>query len=211
MSDLLATPPDDDEDDTSRTRAVWGLAALGILAVLVVVILFATGGSGGGGSHNQAVDTLPSGPPVPTSTQAALSTPPSSFSPSAIASSSASTSAPTSAIPTSTANPCPTAKQCAVPGDAGQLVAAVNRFRTSHGAAAVSGAVSAQAQQCALAQGEGPSCAPSFAWEPVPTQDGVKAVSLVAANWLLDPAMKSFSVGWAYAGGGYECAILKIR
>jgi hypothetical protein len=98
-----------------------------------------------------------------------------------------------------------------VPGDAGQLVAAVNQFRTSHGAAALQGAVSAQAQQCALAQGDGPSCAPSFAWEPVPTQDGVKAVSLVASDWLLDPAMKSFTVGWAYAGGGYECAILKIR
>ena len=71
--------------------------------------------------------------------------------------------------------------------------------------------VSPQAQQCALAQGNGPACQPSYAWEPVETQNGPKAVALVAAKWLLDPTMKSFTVGWAYAGGQYECAILKIR
>jgi hypothetical protein len=211
VSDFLAPPPDYEEDDNPRGRAVWGLAALGILAVLVVVILFATSGSGGGGRHDQAADTQAlSELPAPTSTQAAPSTPVSTSVSTSISVSTTPTTA-TSAIPTSTANPCPTAKQCAVPGDAGQLVAAVLRFRASHGAPPVSGTVSPQAQQCALAQGNGPACQPSYAWEPVETQNGPKAVGLVAADWLLDPTMKSFTVGWAYAGGQWECAILKIR
>jgi hypothetical protein len=91
----------------------------------------------------------------------------------------------------------------------------VNAFRIGHGRAPATGAVSPQAQQCALSQGNGPDCAPSFAWEPVPNQDGAKAVELIAGrggDWLLDPAMTSFSVGWAYAPGtGYECAIIKVR
>jgi len=213
VSDLLALPPDgEDEDDTSRGRAVWGLAALGILAVLVVVILIATTGSGGhhdnGNPALTSLDTLPgepSGSPPTRSTTTSAST---------SASSSASAAA-SSALPTSTANPCGAAKSCIVPGDAGQLVAAVNHYRTSHGRAAVTGTAAPQAQQCALAQGDGPACAPSYAWEPASTQNGPKVVELVAGHgdgtkWLLDPGMKSFSVGWAYAGGQYECAILKI-
>lgn len=204
MSDLLASPPDDDED-SPRGRAVWGLAALAILAGLVVVIMLAT--SGGSGGHHGAANTptlsqLPSTPPPAPST-----TPTTSVAPSTSASSSASTSA----VPTSTANPCGAAKACAVPGDAGQLVAAVNQFRATHGQAAVPGTATAKAQQCAAAQGNGPSCAPSYAWEPVPTQDGPKAVGLVSPTWLLDPTMKSFEVGWAYANGQWECAILKLR
>ncbi|HEY3718178.1 MAG TPA: hypothetical protein VGL39_26925, partial [Jatrophihabitantaceae bacterium] len=39
MSDLLALPPDDEEEDGSRGRAVWGLVALAIIAALIVVIL----------------------------------------------------------------------------------------------------------------------------------------------------------------------------
>jgi hypothetical protein len=213
VSDLLALPPDDggadDDDDTSRGRAVWGLVALAILAVLIVVIMIATSGSGGhhGSGGPTGLSSLPSEPgPLPSSTGAPTT--------STTTSSSASSTA-TSALPTSTANPCGAAKSCIVPGDAGQLVAAINRFRTSHGRTAVTGAASPQAQQCSIAQGDGPACAPSYAWEPVGTQDGPKAVERVAARgdgtkWLLDPGMKSFSVGWSYAGGQYACAILKI-
>ena len=200
MSDLLASPPDD-EEETSRGRAVWGLAALAIIAALIVVIMIATSGSGGR-HRDQGLSQLPSVPTAPVSTS------------SSTAPSSATSASSISAMPTSTANPCPTAIPCVVAGDAGQVVAAVNQFRTSHGRAAVPGTVSVQAQQCAFAQGDGPACAPSFAWEPVPTQDGRKAVALVAGRgdgWLLDPAMTSFSVGWAYASGQYECAILKAR
>jgi len=209
VTDLLALPPDDEEEDGSRGRAVWGLVALAIIAALIVVILLATSGSGGH-KDDQALTSLSHLPSQPASTGSSLTTAASSASSSTSASSTA-----TTAIPTSTANPCPGAAPCAVPGDAGQLVAAVNRYRTAHGRSAVSGNVSAQAQQCALKQGDGPACAPSFAWEPVPTQDGPKAIGLVTGRsdgvrWLLDPGMKSFSVGWAYAGGQYECAILKI-
>jgi hypothetical protein len=203
VSDLLASPPDDDED-SSRGRAVWGLVALAIIAGLIIVVMLAT--SGGSGHHSSnptglsGLSTEPLSSTSPPSTPSSTPTPtPSSSTPS------------TSAVPTSTANPCGAAKACMVPGDAGQLVAAVNQFRAGHGQAAVAGTVTPQAQQCAAAQGEGPACAPSYAWEPVPTQDGPKAVGLVSPTWLLDPAMKSFQVGWAYANGQWECAILKIR
>jgi hypothetical protein len=204
VSDLLTSPPDGDEDG-SRGRAVWGLVALAIIAALIVVIMLAT--TGGSGGHHGAANTtvssqLPSEPP---------STPTTTPTTSAAPSTSASSSASPSAVPTSTGNPCGAAKSCAVPGDAGQLVAAVNAFRTAHGRAAVTGTATPQAQQCAASLGDGPTCAPSYAWEPVATQNGPKAVALVSPQWLLDPAMKSFQVGWAYADGQWECAILKLR
>jgi hypothetical protein len=100
-------------------------------------------------------------------------------------------------------------------------VAALNSFRASHGQHAVPGTASSQAQECALGEGSGPSCQPHYAWEPVPTQDGVRVITMVASRsdgmqWLLDPAMSSFSVGWAYTPGAqggpgrYSCAILKV-
>ena len=213
MSDLLTPRPDYDDDD-SRTRAVWGLVALAIIAVLIVVVLLLIGGSSHHGAQTPTdLSQLPT--TVPTSSAPPSSPAASSPAGSSPAPSGAPTSGSTSPVPTSTANPCPTPGACPVAGDAGQLVAAVNAFRTGHGRAPATGAVSPQAQQCALSQGNGPACAPSFAWEPVPTQDGAKAVELIAgrgADWLLDPAMTSFSVGWAYAPGtGYECAIIKVR
>jgi hypothetical protein len=104
-----------------------------------------------------------------------------------------------------------------VPGDDGGAVAAVNAFRVSHGGKAVPGTVSAQAQQCALRQGGGPTCVPHYAWQPTPVQDGARAVAGIAGRgdgtqWLLDPAVTSFSVGWAYAPGtGYQLAVLKVN
>jgi hypothetical protein len=217
VSDLLAPPPDDEEEHP-RSRAAWGLAALAVIAALIVVIVIATSGSGG---HNgqQGLNPLATESSLPESNPPASATPTSLTARTTTSSSTASktpTSKVTSGIPTSTANPCRAAAACPVPGDAGQLIAAVNQFRVSHGRASVNGAVSIQAQQCALAQGVGPSCAPSYAWEPVTAQSGPQVVSQMVgrehgARWLLDPAMTAFSVGWAYAGGQYECAILKIR
>jgi hypothetical protein len=213
VSDLLAPRPDYD-DDNSRTRAIWGLVALAIIAVLIVVVLLLIGG---GDNHH--------GAQTPTDlSQLPTTVPTSSAQPSGPATSGGAASSPagsstatkiTSPVPTSTANPCPTPGACPVPGDAGQLVAAINAFRTSHGQPPVAGTVSPQAQQCALSQGDGASCAPSWAWEPAPTQDGAKVVELIAGRggeWLLDPTMTSFSIGWAYAPGtGYEVAVLKTH
>jgi hypothetical protein len=203
----LWTSPSGDEEAAARKRAVFGLLTLALVALLVVglmVLLF-------GHRHNStsgragAAPTLPSEPPA-TSTAGSASTRPSS-SPS---------THPTT--PTSTAVSCPSPTPCAIPGDAG-VVAALNALRTGHGLPAVPGAVTAGAQQCALAQGDGPSCQPSYAWQPVPTHDGTAAITLIAGRntpWLIDSAMTSFGVGWAYVPGGpgspgqFWCAIVKV-
>jgi hypothetical protein len=99
-----------------------------------------------------------------------------------------------------------------------QAVAAVNSFRTSHGRSVVPATVSTRAQQCALHQGNGPTCEPHFAWEPLAVQDGATVVRMIAergdgARWLLDSGMSAFSVGWAYlpgsrgSAGQYQCVI----
>jgi hypothetical protein len=138
----------------------------------------------------------------------------SSSSPAVSARSTLSTSAPLTTRP-ATGTPCPSSAACTVSGDAGGVVAALNRFRVSHGVPAVPGSASSQAQQCALDEGAGPACAPHFAWEVVPVQDGARVISLIASRggqWLLDPGMTSFSVGWAFVPSSrqYECAILKV-
>jgi hypothetical protein len=89
----------------------------------------------------------------------------------------------------------------------GVVLAAMNAFRASHGAPPVSGSTRTQAQECALNQGDGPACAPHYAWQPVPTRDGAEVISMIASSgnstaWLLDPQVTSVSVGWAYQPGG---------
>lgn len=218
MSDLLTAPPDD-SDSAARRRALWGLSALVLAAVVIVagMILF-SGKPGGGGRHGLA-DRLPtetsSAPPGSSASHAHVSvsrtaTPTPTPTP---------TRTPTRPKPTSTANPCPSAAPCAVPGDAGGAVAAVNAFRVGHGSKAVPGTVSTNAQQCALTQGDGPTCVPHYSWQPIAVQDGPRVVGMIAARdsaWLLDPAMTSFSVGWGYqpgaggAQGQYEFVVLKV-
>ncbi len=212
MSDLLTSGWDDDEDPESRRNAVRGLIVLAVLAVLVIAVVLVIVGTSGGGNHNRGLaDDSTILPMEPAPTTSASETP---SAPTTSASLTPSTSAhPT---PTSTANPCPSAGPCAVDGDDGGVVDAVNKFRVSHGRSAVPGTVSDKAQQCALKQGAGPSCDPHFAWEAVPTQDGTRVVSMITGRgegkeWLLDAGITSFSIGWAYApGSGYECAILKF-
>jgi hypothetical protein len=201
--------------DDPRRRATLILLLLAMTAALVVSIMVLFVGTSTGHHNTGLIDV---GTPTPSHT----ATPKRSATASRTPSRSAPTSAPTSATPktASTGNPCPSAKPCAVPGDAGGAVAALNKFRASHGQKPVSGAATAQAQQCALGQGNGPTCQPHYAWEPVATQDGAQAISKIAqqdgGKWLLDPAMSSFSVGWAYtpgAGGGpgsFQFAVLKV-
>lgn len=210
MSDFLTSGPD--EADNPRRRATWMLLALALIALLVVaitVLLVRTSGSKhpDAGLAGNDETTSPGGRSIrPLSTAPATPTRP--------------PSRPPKPVPTSTANPCPSAAPCTVPGDSGQAVTALNNFRVSHGRPAVPGAITAQAQECSLREGNGPSCVPHYSWEPVPTQNGAAVISLIAGRgngtqWLLDPAMKSFSIGWAYTpgpGGGpghYQCAVLK--
>jgi hypothetical protein len=193
-----------------RRRAKVILLILAMTAALVVSIMVFFVGTSTGHHNTGLIDVGTTAAPTtkpatPTrSTTAASRTP--------------SPSKTTSAAPkpTSTANPCPSAGPCAVDGDDGGALDAVNKFRVSHGRPAVPGTVSGKAQQCALKQGEGPSCEPHFAWEAVPTQDGQKVISMITGRgagrtWLLDAGITSLSIGWAYApGSGYECAILKF-
>jgi hypothetical protein len=223
VSDTSGRSPDADTQE-SRRNALWVLAALGILAVLVLVVML--GFSSGGGHHNNSafnppVSAAPSEPAsttaLPTSAAARSTTPAQS------ARSTTPASRPLRRKPPAPAliGPCPSPAPCAVPGDHAQLVAAVNAFRAAHQLPTVPGTVSPQAQQCALAQGTGPACAPSDAWQPVPAQSAAQVIAGLAARddgkWLLDPSMVSFSVGWAYAPGArgapgqWESAILKIR
>jgi hypothetical protein len=214
LTALLA--PSNEAEAASRRRAWWGLLTLAAVAVLVVGLIWVLPGRtrAGRGSERLAGDaasTSTSQPAIGTATaQAGASTrvsPPTR---------SASTSGPLKQA--STANQCASTAGCVVADDDGGVVAALNAYRTSHGRAAVPGATTGQAQQCALSQGNGSACAPHYAWQPLPTRDGTRVISMIASRsdgiaWLLDPQMTSFSVGWAYQPGGagqYECAILKV-
>ena len=219
MSGMLADPPNppnvpDDSDDSdgsdgaSRRHGLWGLLVLALAAAVVVSSMMLLSGNSGG-DHRGLIGITDTAQPTTSPTSGA--TPP-SLSPSRTA-----TTTSARPRPTRTGNPCPSAAPCTVPGDGGGAVAAVNAFRVSHGGKAVPAAVSAQAQQCALQQGNGPTCVPHYAWQPTPVQDGARAVAGIAGRgdgtqWLLDPAVSSFSVGWAYAPGtGYELAVLKVN
>jgi hypothetical protein len=208
VSELWTSPSGDDEA-TARRRAVFGLITLAIVALLIVglmVLFFGRGQSSGNGDGPAGAVPPLAGEPSTTSTPPSASTRVSS--------------SPTTRPTRSTSTPvnCPSPAPCAIEGDAG-VIAALNTLRTTHNLTAVPGAVTAAAQQCALTQGNGPSCEPSYAWQPVPTHDGAAAISLIAGRntpWLLDSAMTSFGVGWALVPGGpgtaaqYWCAIVKV-
>lgn len=211
MRDLLTERYGDFWADPRR-RATAILGVLALSAALIVAIMVSFVGTSGG-KHNTGL------PDAGLTTLATRTSPTVPHKATSAASSPTHPQTTTAPKPTSTANPCPSAKACAVPGDQGGTAAALNKFRASHGLPAVSVAASTQAQQCALGQGDGPSCQPHYAWQPVATQDGAQVITKIAARdggqWLLDKAVASFSIGWAYtpgASGGagqYGCAVLK--
>jgi hypothetical protein len=214
VSDLLTGPSDEDAD--SRRRALWALLILVLVAVLIgAIMVFVIGTSGGGTDHGLTGGSLapePTQPTPPTSGAHPSSRHPSTPAP---------VHPPVRPKPVGTANPCPSSRPCAVPNDSGGAIQALNDFRVHHGRKAVPGSVSSKAEQCALSQGNGSSCVPHYSWQPGSNKpDGAKVIAAIAARsdgmqWLLDPAMSSFSVGWAYTPGGggaghYDCAILKF-
>lgn len=187
----------------TRRRAMIALTALAVAAVLVVVFMtrYLHAGVGNPTAQPSVLFEQPS-----TSASSTAKAQPSSQAPQ--------TSPVQSATPTPTGPPC-TGGPCAVPGDAGNALAAVNNYRLAHGQQPAPGAVTPDAAQCALAQGSGASCRPHYAWETLPAQDGQACVQLIAQRdsaWLLDRSMQSFSVGWAYdpTQQQWYCALLKV-
>jgi len=213
VSDLLEPDAqfDDEPEPGSRRHAVWALVVLGCLALLIASLMVFLGG----GKDNKNANA---GLTAPLVTGPAVTTTPSATHTNAAATSSQ--AAPTTqAAPSTTpagrirsGNPCPNrAASCAVDGDGG-AIAAVNAFRTKHGQPAVQGSVTQAAQTCAAKNGSGATCVPHYAYTSLPSQDGTKAVAKIAdfaQKWLLDPKMSTFSVGWAYVRGTYECVLLK--
>jgi hypothetical protein len=95
-------------------------------------------------------------------------------------------------------------------GDAGNGIAAINAYRTQHGLAAVSGAVSPAAQQCAVNNGN--DCSGGWAETELPQPDGAAAVQkILPFAHLLDTQITSVDVGWAYDPGAklYYFAIIR--
>jgi hypothetical protein len=199
------------DDPRRRAKAIFFLLAMAAALVAAIMVFFVGASPGRDNTGPIGVGTATQPTVTPSHTV-------STTRPAIAAKRTPSTSA--APKPTSTANPCPSATPCPVPGDNGGAVAALNSFRAGHGRSAVPGAASEQAQRCAVSQGDGPTCQPHYAWQPVARQDGVQAINKIAqqdgGQWLLDPAMSSFSVGWAYtpgANGGpgtYQVAVLKV-
>jgi hypothetical protein len=212
VSDLLEPDAqfDDEPEPGSRRHAVWALVVLGCLALLIASLMVFLGGGKDNKNANAGLTApLGTGPAV-TTTPSASRTSAAATTSHAAASTQAATTTP--AGRTRSGNPCQNhAASCAVDGDGG-AIAAVNAFRIKHGLSAVQGSVTQAAQTCAAKNGSGATCVPHYAYTSLPSQDGTKAVAKIAdfaQKWLLDPQMSTFSVGWAYVGGTYECVLLK--
>ena len=198
-----------DPETEHRRRAVWGLAILGLAAIIVVAIMVFFIGSSGGDDNSG----LPYTSQIPQ-----LSTTPGSgqhsSSHSASSSSSSSSRPASTSASTSATTKCASGSSCTLEGDAGGVIEAINNFRKSNGQSAVPGTTTDQAKACSLNNGSG-DCPSSYFWEPVSPQDGAAVVEKIASrgdgrSFLLDPAMKSLQVGWAFVGGQYSCTVVEV-
>ena len=198
----------DEGDSEIRKRAAWLLGMLALVAALFVGIMIAfVGNSGGGGKNNAG----PVGPTSPTPGSTSKPAPTSSAGRSTTSQRPTSSAAApsTSAVPRGSAS-CPTSAKCALTGDIGNAVAAVNAYRTQHGKPALPGTIAADAAKCALTNGS--DCPDSYAESQVPGPNGTTAVAKVESlAKLLDPAMKSFGVGWAYDPGSKAYYFAVVR
>jgi len=191
-----------------RRAAIWlaGLAAAAV--VLVAIMLAVLGNSDGSPGPSQvgeptgpAVVVTSSTPPAPTSTVATTSPP---------AKPRTSASSPTG--PSNRQVSCPTSAPCALPDDIGDVVGALNAYRASKHLPAVTGKVTPGAQTCAVSAAS--NCPSGFFWEPV-GRDGAQVVDKIVSSGrggdrLLDPALKTIQVGWAYIpqSKSFECAVV---
>jgi hypothetical protein len=196
------------EPDTDlRRRAAWLLGMLAIVAVLLVVVMSQLVGTDGGSKGDTGPRDLdsavgqhpPSSPPAtgpssrPHSQSPRDSTPPGS----------SGGSAPVHG------KKCPTKQTCALDGDPGGGIAAINEYRTQHGKAAVPGKVGEDAQTCALHNGSG--CSGGWAETELSKPDGAAAVQKILPFAHLLDDMKSVEIGWAYDPGAklYYFAIIR--
>lgn len=193
-----------------RQRAAIALGVLAIVALVIVGIMVAVLGSSGGGS--------------PASTQAANRTGPNVVATGGTQPNSNPSGTPTknhagshpskqpSSSPRSGPVSCPTSAPCDLPDDVGNVVQAINAYRSAHGKPPVQGKVTQAARTCAVSSGN--TCPNGFFWEPVP-KSGQQVVQKIAnsgdgAAFLLDSNLKAVQVGWAYipSSKSFECAII---
>jgi hypothetical protein len=190
-----------------RKRAAWLLVMLAVVALLFAALMITVLGSNKGHTPHAAlgkdpIRSLSAGPhatPTPTHRQhpsAEHGSAEGSGTSGGAATGTSSTS--TGAAPHS----CPTPAPCALDGDIGNAIAAVNAYRTAHGKPAVPGTVSPLAQKCAASNGS--DCSGGWAESPVPTPDGQAALDKVLSFAHDLNTMKSFEIGWAYNPAGHD-------
>lgn len=211
-------PPEDPDTDrpgsigAERRRAAVALGVIALAAVaLVAIMLYVLGRSGGHSGAPPTVAGNGTGPAV-VATGGHSQTSPSRPSPTTSARPSATPN--TSSVVAHRTATCPTNAPCAVPGDAGDAVQALNAYRAAHGVRAVHGTVTRAAQACAVSSGN--TCPSHYFWEPV-GRSGRQVIQKIAASggkgvsFLLDKSMREVAVGWAYLprSHSYECAIIR--
>ena len=195
------------EPDTDlRRRAAWLLGMLAIVAVLLVVVMSQLVGGGGGSKGDTGPRDLDSA--VGQHSSSSASTSPSSR---PHTQSPASSDAPGSSGGSAPVRgrKCPTKQTCALDGDPGNGIAAINDYRTQHGKPSVPGRVGTDAQTCALNNGNG--CSGGWAETELGKLDGAAAVQKILPFAHLLDDMKSVEIGWAYDPGAklYYFAIIR--
>lgn len=192
------TQPEAESD--LRRRAAWLLGMLALVAVLLVVVMTTLLGGSGDDHGNKAgpLDSVVNASSTSASaSHQSVSSTATHASTSASSSSASASSSGTGTTPVAGARSCPGTKTCVLDGDIGHGIEAINDYRTAHGQPAVSGAVSAEAQHCAMNNGNG--CSGGWAETELSKPNGSKAVQkILPFARLLDPNLKNFEVGWAY-------------
>ena len=193
----MAHDVSDQHESDIRRRAAWLLGMLALVAALFVTVMVTFFNSGGGSPHTVAGPTGPTGPAVRVTGTASTSrgAPSSSPAPRSTSSSTPS-STPSSAASTAATRSCPGSDACALQGDPGDAVRAINDFRDAHGKASIPGSVTKAAQQCALSNGG--NCAGGWALTYGSSLDGAQLVKKIAPRAKLLTNMNSIQVGWAY-------------
>lgn len=176
----------DEGDGDIRRRAAWLLVMLAVVAGLIVVLMVTFLNSSspskpkpvGIGGPGTSTDSATSSAPARRTTARPRPTPKAS-----------------SSAQGPVTRSCPTKDICILQGDPGNAIQAINDYRKQNNMPPVPGKVSAQAQTCALSNGS--NCSGHYAFSEVPDLTGSSALDKVKSfGKLLDPQMKSISVGW---------------